>query len=719
MKRKMIESLALEKIRKKGGVVTVQVLENTLILNFFKDKVLYGRHCIDPEKEEYESWTPEEMWRNTKLESFLGISPEPYYYGTQRLRDRTKNIRFNRKEDEDTARDFLAKKEGNIWTHISYIEEKYGREKRWNAEERRVKSIKDRMQEIPPMPSDIREWLFDVAAGEDYMFWDKEGESYGCSSCGTGIKEQELIEKTGEKKIRHNDYVKCPNCGKRLQVKKRTQRVVKKTGLYLIQQDGEEFSVIRIFDAEIGWTYHKHSVCLDEGIRILAYKDGYNKRNKKRYGIFYKQGYCSYKNLDFDKGNHKNKRAKEGYLYQGNMQEILSKTAYSTSGRILEQMAEKNMCIDYNKILIGDYAYKNYTRTLEYLFKCRLKKLLRQTIKNTDWWGGGTYNGSLRIDGQSMEEVLRISDRQKINRLRDMDGGEEELWWLRYSEEHEQKIPQDTLIWLVSSEIEPASIKRAGRHMRPQQIQNYIIKQQKTSYPNLNPKEILEQWEDYLQMCESANMKIDDEMIYRPRELKRRHDEVIEDLNQLCILKAMDENTEYKEAYSKEMREKFPHAEDTLRDIKERYEFENDQYLIRVPENLIEIVVDGQALHHCAGTTERYFERIENRETYICLLRRKSAPEIPYYTIEVEPSGTIRQHRSYLDEEPGIEEIRPFLRQWQQELKKRLTEEDKRLARISQVKRHENIKELEEKRNIRVLKALEEDFLENVLEEAV
>ncbi|MFR6220322.1 MAG: hypothetical protein ACLUKO_26930 [Enterocloster bolteae] len=39
------------------------------------------------------------------------------------------------------------------------------------------------------------------------------------------------------------------------------------------------------------------------------------------------------------------------------------------------------------------------------------------------------------------------------------------------------------------------------------------------------------------------------------------------------------------------------------------------------------------------------------RETYICFPGRLS--RIPYYTIEVEPGGTIRQHRSYLDEEPG------------------------------------------------------------------
>lgn len=164
------------------------------------------------------------------------------------------------------------------------------------------------------------------------------------------------------------------------------------------------------------------------------------------------------------------------------------------------------------------------------------------------------------------------------------------------------------------------------------------------------------------------------------------------------------------------MREKYPQAEKNLEDIRARYEYENAEYIIIVPHDLVEIIEEGQALHHCAGATERYFDRIESRETYICFLRRVEQPGIPFYTIEVEPSGTIRQHRSYMDEEPGIEEIRGFLREWQKELKKRLTEKDKQLAMISKEKREQNIAELKEKNNTRVLKGLAEDFMENLID---
>ena len=77
-----------------------------------------------------------------------------------------------------------------------------------------------------------------------------------------------------------------------------------------------------------------------------------------------------------------------------------------------------------------------------------------------------------------------------------------------------------------------------------------------------------------------------------------------------------------------------------------------------------------------------------------------------------------------MDEEPGIEQIRDFLKEWQRVLKKRLTKADKELARISKEKRNANIEDLKAKNNTRVLQGLAEDFMdaeeiEELLEKAV
>nr|WP_275950291.1 PcfJ domain-containing protein [Dorea longicatena] len=253
---------------------------------------------------------------------------------------------------------------------------------------------------------------------------------------------------------------------------------------------------------------------------------------------------------------------------------------------------------------------------------------------------------------------------------------------------------------------------------------NYISRQQKEQYPGFTEEAVLEQYNDYLSMCKACNKNMQDELTYRPRELKRRHDEIVIDKQQMDILKEMMASQAEREQYAQEMREKYPTAEQTLHEIKERYEYENEEYKIIVPESLVDIVKEGRALHHCAGSSERYFDRIETRETYICFLRRKEQEGVPFYTIEVEPSGTIRQHRSYMDEEPGIEQIRDFLKEWQRVLKKRLTKADKELAKISKEKRNANIEDLKAKNNTRVLQGLAEDFMdaeeiEELLEKAV
>ena len=112
-------------------------------------------------------------------------------------------------------------------------------------------------------------------------------------------------------------------------------------------------------------------------------------------------------------------------------------------------------------------------------------------------------------------------------------------------------------------------------------------------------------------MCEACSKNMKDEMVYRPRELKRRHDEVVVDRQQMQILRELDTNTEAKEKYAEEMQQKFPKAEGIMKEIKSRYEYENEEYKILVPDTMIDIVKEGRALHHCAGSSERYFDRME------------------------------------------------------------------------------------------------------------
>lgn len=97
----------------------------------------------------------------------------------------------------------------------------------------------------------------------------------------------------------------------------------------------------------------------------------------------------------------------------------------------------------------------------------------------------------------------------------------------------------------------------------------------------------------------------------------------------------------------------------------------------------------------------RYYERISSEESYIVFLRYTDKPNRPWYTLEIEPGGTIRQKRSYSNEQySDLQEAVPFLKEWQQVVQKRMDEKERKLAVESKEKRNKEFEELTVNGNI-------------------
>lgn len=713
MKRKAIERLAPKRATGKGLTATLQELGKILILNIYQAKDLLVRYCINYETGEHEYWIEQHGWRKGGILNALNEDWRDWEWRSY------ENYPKLQKKDADRMKELITDRswKDSPWERIKAMEYRYNREIRENTEMNKKARLMELMRKVPDRPGDLREWFFEKSAGEDYMFRKKGTQTFVCTNCGESSEASEIKRQDGGERIRHNDVVICPACRKLIQAKTRTAHMEQKyKSCYLIQPVNEDTSVLRIIEAKVGWDNGRHYVELGDEIRTLLYKAYSDRRLKRTYKIYY-EDYLE----GWTEGNRKNLRARQGYLYPGEFDKILEGTSYSEASKVLEFLSAQGQELNYNRLMAGAGQMKEYAEKIEYLSKGRFWNLLKDTVERTEYPGyPNTYYGPLDLRADSIEEMFLIRDRQKINRIRDEQGGNDMVRWMQYSDETGKKISRETVQWMTANRIRPEDIRELEEYMSPQQIMNYIIRQQAEQYSGKKPKEVLEEYKDYINMCEACSKNMKDEMVYRPRELKRRHDEVVVDRQQMQILRELDTNTEAKEKYAEEMRQKFPKAEGILKEIKSRYEYENEEYKILVPDTLIDIVKEGRALHHCAGSSERYFDRIESRETYICFLRRQEAPGIPFYTIEVEPGGTIRQHRSYLDEEPGIEQIREFLKEWQKVIRKRLTEEDKKLAKISKIKREANIEELKAKNNTRVLQGLAEDFLEaEEIQEAV
>ena len=718
MRRKEILSLKPTFPKTEGKVFTVQSLERILIMNYWEDGKLIGRYCLNTKSGEYESYLVENgAWSRRKLESLCtgnGLGWSGWFI----------DIPFYRRKDEQLAarmlsltkedkRDNKRDNKRDIFWEIHWRESNYLSERRENREKRRKERIQEVMLAVPDLPPEAFFWMPEQTKGPDYLFYRKETDTWFCSLCMKTSTSEEVLKAMEERKvpkIRHNDQVICPGCKKSLIAKKYGEPKGNFSVMFLQKMD-EEKSIARHFDVHVTWSGGKH-LFLSEAVRLIlphkpdaAPKIYYNQHPRENYA------YCREEDEEIfdDKKNPSNRLTKETFLYPKGIASALANTRYEEWTRVFEAMAKAGLALDYNRMMTA--SEKGLSGMMEYLLKGRFYRLLKESIRRIVRWSG-EYWGGLDFTGQTEKEVFRIEDKQKINRIRQRDGGELLVGWMRWAEENQTQLNDVTLDWLEKEQIRSKNLAFITDRMSPCQAMNYIKKQQAGEYAGMKTQEVIDQWKDYLSMCEKGGKDTKDEMVYRPRQLKRRHDEMVEEIRKQQMLEAMERDKEEQKAFAKKMAEKFPGAEENLQRIREKFTHENETYKIIVPERLIDIVAEGRALHHCAGATERYFERIRDNETYICFLRKKSEPDVPFYTIEVEPGGTIRQHRSMYDEEPGIEEIRGFLREWQKVIKQRMKDADKQLARESAIKRQKNLDELRRKNNLRVLEGLMEDFME-------
>lgn len=694
---------------REGYTATAQQVEEMLVLNVYRNGKLCGRYVLDVQTYEY-GILSDGTWSRKKFPHILGENPLYFPYWEKN----PGNFTWDKKEDKDICYEMLNKIEraayDKRWLRkIEIAEYGYGKKKYETAQERKAARIRAMMDKVREIPEDLREWLFQMEVKENYLFFEKEKKKYGCSRCGKSFREEQITRKGTKEKARHNDRAVCPGCKTEAVVKRRQKNIVQRSAVCLLQPLDEKNNIARHFSAEIELSAEGHKVWLEEKVRITLNRTG----KGKVCGLYYNQDMYTYSWSGIERGdrwdsNPRNKRIKPCYLYPEGIREALEKTGYSGITRDFEGMAAAGVKTDYNGLMMRTRVTPSLGGMLEYLCKGRFWKLLQEVGENK--WG--TYQGIL-IFGETIEEVFGLCDRQKINRIRDNNGGYIMLEWLQLAEEQEKKVSQEALNWLEENQIKAREVRKLpGRIMEKMsidQIAHYLEKQKK-DYKTA--KEVLEHWGDYLSMCEVSGKKLDADLIYKPRELKKRHDEVVENREKLETVKRMKENPERRAKEAEEMKAKFPEAQRVLKEIKDKYELESEEFVMKMPENLVEIVEEGYALHHCGGSSERYFNRIANRETYIGFCRRKKEPQIPFYTIEFEPDGTIRQNRSYYDEEPNIEEIRGFLKEWQRKIKKRLNGKDLEYQKQSKVLRERNIEELKQKRNTFVLEKLMEDFME-------
>ena len=531
-----------------------------------------------------------------------------------------------------------------------------------SKEEQRRISIIEKMKTVPEPTDGFVKWA--KACVEKHImymmpFHKKKTTKATCSACHYECE----YEHGG---IQPKQTVSCPRCGSKCTVKRVDYENLNPIPGYhftkeviLFQKIGKEFCE-RHFYLEHNVDFSRESTYITEIGRIF-YPDGstieigyLNAVYKKNGCAYYFNKYDPYTGNTFwdDKNLYgmANIVLSAGPVYPRTInKKMFEGTKYQYCAMELIKNEKGFEPIAYLQ------KYNQMPQKIEMMVKTGL---LRMALEISPY----EFNGT----GKPWEQ-LGLS-KEQMNRLRNVNGGRIALMWMRYEDSSKRLIDDETIRFFEKENISPENLDFILDKMSERKIMNYIIRQRQQRKRKI--EDILILWRDYLSMATRIKMNVQKELIFKPKDVKQAHDDTVRLCGGTDVTKRAGEIVR-----------KYPDIDEILQSIKNKYEYQDDQYAVVVPEKIEDIIYEGRKLGHCLDKSDIYFDRIQRRESFIVFLRKTDDVEKPYYTLEIEPNGTTRQKRTTGDrQDKDFKEAISFIQKWQREVKKRLNKSDKELA---------------------------------------
>ena len=556
---------------------------------------------------------------------------------------------------------------------IDNVERDMSRKRREITQRNHQQRIDEWLADLPELPSDIQDFIDKVVfGGLHYAFGRKGEQGFACTACG----EEFII--SGKKKDlwKHGRFYECPKCGARVKCHKTADEIHAYERLMLVQsyhdRKGNICSIKREMYVNKDFTEHGERTQIFEGSLIVLPLDGSYAKNSD---VYYRE--CG-------RWTDKNRvmfRHERCYCYPD--VSALEGTVYDHIS--IGAAARMGWKLHYNNMM----RFCSGEPEMEYLVKGGFYGLVEDITSHL-------YHPGL-MKGNNARDVLGL-DGQGVARLRERQGGVNYLKWLRSAFMCGFKIPEKTIEYFCKKHISPTQVAEPLKYASPEQIANYVEKQrkligEKQKY-NCSADYVCTTWRDVLQMSAGFKLAQNKSNVF-PKDLKERH-------NELVALKNLERERE--QAAEREAR--FPKVTPICDEIRATYEWENAEYAVLAPHSVDDIIREGCLLRHCVGTPDnegryRYLERIEDRESYILFLRKKSDVDAPWYTMEVEPGGAVRQLRTTGDDEgQDRSEAKAALALWRREVAKRIGEAEREAAEVSREKRLREFEELRRNGNI-------------------
>lgn len=592
-------------------------------------------------------------WSSAKIDNLEMVFTETliwdyWEYGKEFIDSR---IWINR-DGRETLKRYLKTKESG-WRAVKEFQDKCRDEQIKLAEEREKEPWDKDMALVPKELPGFERWSKHEAQKDTFIFYDsvKSKEGY-CSYC-------EKMVPIGKPK--HRKETKCSSCGRKAYFWLNTYRHTTKPtswntvciqpikGGFVIRKF---YNTMRFYrnklDPTITHSEHTRIICQGNDVRKYEYGEYKGKEIRWNDAKKYGGGYISGKLYYGNKRGLKNGPLKHSTVFEW------------TKDRPTENVYEYLM-------LEKEHPF------IEQLVKIGMKRLTRELMQR--------YSVSQYLDEKKTDicGILRI-DKARLKRLKAMDAGLNALLWIQI-EKMEDTIYPEGMIEDLQSVGSPSVFGFLPAPHDYKKIWRYLKRQEEKS--NEGMYQLMTTWRDYYNLAEQEKWNVAAKQIGWPKDVVNAHMEVILAARGRSI---KDQATR--------LEKKWPKVNEILPKTK-KFEFKKGKYQIVAATCIEDMVREGIALSHCMDKADFYYDRIEKYEAYPFFLRKTDHPDKPWYTLEVESSGNIRQKRTTGDNQnPDLDEAIPFLREWQRYFKSKMTPEEVQYGILANQKRIEEYKQL-------------------------
>ena len=450
--------------------------------------------------------------------------------------------------------------------------------------------------------------IFCTACGGRYEGVTRLGESYEAQAM-EHLLEIPVAGQTGT-------CERCKAVGEYKQLGRLKRCYENRVGWMIGQRMGEDF-VFRVFNTtQSTAAEYKTTYTHEEYARVYLRKG----RKPERHFM-----YCNwYGDWHWYKGNYNGASIYVANIYPATYAEI-KKTPMLKYGD-----PGSNNLIDYYS------AFSRYP-DMEIVQKLGMVHLVKALIAE--------YGANINPRGKEVWDRLRIY-KERLPLLKEKQG---ELRWLRVLQEEKRKkqhwtageLEKEYFTQGLWNNNERDTVREILRHTTLEKLINYRKKNEKKNIA-------FDTYLDYIRMRQRAGYDLNDDIILFPKDLRRRHDEMVLELEKAKL-----------DQRKKEVLEKYPMIAEHFKKLNKKYGADLGEYSIRPAMNAAEIVEEGRILHHCVGG-DNYLKGHAEGKGIILFMRRASEPENPFCTIEIRGTKIQQWYEAY-DQKPHEAVLQPIL----------------------------------------------------------